>query len=408
LKIKISDINIGPRFRKDLGDIGLLADSIRRHGLLHPVVITDKNDLICGRRRIAAYQKLCLEEIEASLVSLSHAQEAEADENIVRKAFTVEEIAQIDQFYRDKEESEAKQRQNAGTSLPSGNFPRGRSREKIAARVGVSGRTLEKIRVIREASLQNPTTYGQLWDKVGEGKLKIDKGYSLIKKFQRIKEAQKLAVSSLQLKSKFDLKLGRMQEVGLEIADNSIDLILTDPPYNEESIPLYGELAKLAQRVLKPGGSIITIIGHYALFKIAKQITDSSELEYHWQLVLKHNGHTAKMWKQRVWPKYKPMLWYFKRSGNGNGPTMYSDIEDLIESQPADKTMHQWEQSTIEAQHIIKPLTVEGQIVLDPFMGYATNGIAALELNRRFVGIEIDKEHYSTAYRRLHSSSTLN
>ena len=33
-----------------------------------------------------------------------------------------------------------------------------------------------------------------------------------------------------------------------------------------------GALAKLAQRVLKPGGSLITIIGHYALFKIGKQI----------------------------------------------------------------------------------------------------------------------------------------
>ena len=35
-----------------------------------------------------------------------------------------------------------------------------------------------------------------------------------------------------------------MQEKGSEIADNSIDLVLTDPPYNEESIPLYGELAE--------------------------------------------------------------------------------------------------------------------------------------------------------------------
>ena len=69
LKIKISDINIGPRFRKDLGDLGPLIDSIKRHGLLHPVVITDKNDLICGRRRIAAYQKLS-NQIEANLVKL--------------------------------------------------------------------------------------------------------------------------------------------------------------------------------------------------------------------------------------------------------------------------------------------------------------------------------------------------
>jgi len=170
----------------------------------------------------------------------------------------------------------------------------------------------------------------------------------------------------------------------------------------------------LGQRVLKPGGSLITIIGHYALFKIGRQIEANSELEYHWQFVLKHNGHTAKMWKQRVWPKYKPMLWFFKRSGNGNGngnyqgPTMYSDIEDLIESQPVDKTMHDWEQSTIEAEHIIKPLTVKGEIVLDPFMGYATFGIATRKLNRKFVGIEIDKEHYSRALQRLTNFNLVN
>jgi hypothetical protein len=69
-------------------------------------------------------------------------------------------------------------------------FPEVGLERKIAARVGVSDRTLEKIRVIREASLQNPTKYGELWDKVGEGKMKIDKGYNQIKKFQRIKEAE--------------------------------------------------------------------------------------------------------------------------------------------------------------------------------------------------------------------------
>ena len=78
---------------------------------------------------------------------------------------------------------------------------------------------------------------------------------------------------------------------------------------------------------------------------------------------------------------------------------MYSDIEDLIESQPVDKTMHEWEQSTIEAEHIIKALTVECQIVLDPFMGYGE--LAALKLNRKFIGIETDKEHYSRAAQRL-------
>ena len=85
--------------------------------------------------------------------------------------------------------------------------------------------------------------------------------------------------------------------------------------------------------------------------------------------------------------------WYFKRSGNGNsqGPTIYSDIEDLIESQPVDKTMQDWEQSTIEAEHIIKPLTVEGQ----------TNRIARSRVSRKFIGIEIEEDHYSRAAQRL-------
>ena len=409
MKVPIADIKIGPRFRKELGDIGPLVDSIKRHGLLHPVVITADRELICGARRIEACRKIGFTDIEAHQISLNEASPtvAEADENIFRKNFSVREIVAIYRVYQERESNLARTRMLAGKQLqqiPSGNFPKGRTREKIAAIVGVSDRQLEKILTIADSA---PTGKfpKEVWDKVSNGKVKVDKGYNQIKKFQRIEEAQKLAMSSSESKSDIELKLGPIQEKGLEIADNSVDLILTDPPYSEESIPLYGELAKLAQRVLKPGGSLITIVGHYALFKIGKQITDNSELEYHWQLILKHNGHTAKMWKQRVWPKYKPMLWYFKRSGNGNDngerPTMYSDIEDLIESQPVDKTMHDWEQSTIEAEHIIKPLTVEGQIILDPFMGYGTNGIAALKLNRKFIGIEIDKEHYSRASQRL-------
>jgi ParB family chromosome partitioning protein len=386
LKIKISDINIGPRFRKDMGDLRPLVDSIKRHGLLHPVVIDESNSLICGRRRIAAYDKLGITTIEASVIDLDNPRGAEADENIVGKSFTVAEIAEIDQHFREKFEAEARERQKSGK--PVRNLSKGRSSAKIAIMVGKSASQIDKIPTLCRSASQDPIL-ANIWKKVGADKMKVDKGYNQIKKFQRIKEAEKLACSSSKSNTKFDLKLGPMQEKGLEIADNSIDLILADPPYNEKSIPLYGDLAKLAQRVLKPGGSLITIIGHYALFKIGNQITDNSELEYHWQIVLKHNGHTAKMWKQRVWPKYKPMLWYYKRSGNGNsqGPTMYSDIEDLIESQPPDKTMHDWEQSTIEAKHIIKPLTVEGQIILDPFMGYGTFGVATLQLKRKFIGI---------------------
>ena len=87
------------------------------------------------------------------------------------------------------------------------------------------------------------------------------------------------------------------------------------------------------------------------------------------------------MWNQRVWPKFKPLLWYYKpkENKNENGPTMYSDIADFIEAAPPSKELHKWEQSAIEVEHVVKVLTVENQIVLDPFMGSGTTGIAALK-----------------------------
>ena len=116
-KIAISDIDISKaRFRKDPGDLRPLVDSIKRHGLLHPVVVTeDKPQLICGRRRISAYMQLGKTEIEVTYINANstNLREAEADENVVRKDFTVEEIEEIDEFYREREETAAKQRQKA-------------------------------------------------------------------------------------------------------------------------------------------------------------------------------------------------------------------------------------------------------------------------------------------------------
>ena len=53
---KISDIRIGQRFRKDLGDIDTLAKSIQEIGLIHPIAVTCDLDLVAGRRRLEAWR----------------------------------------------------------------------------------------------------------------------------------------------------------------------------------------------------------------------------------------------------------------------------------------------------------------------------------------------------------------
>jgi predicted RNA methylase len=81
----------------------------------------------------------------------------------------------------------------------------------------------------------------------------------------------------------------------------------------------------------------------------------------------------------------------------------YEVYPELKSDATVTRLMHEWAQSTKEAEHVIKDLTVENQIILDPFLGYGTFGIAALQLNRKFIGIEIDPEHFSNAQRRLSS-----
>ncbi len=69
-RMKIAEIKIGKRHRKDLGDLQSLADSIQEIGLLHPIVVTEDGELIAGERRLEACKLLGWEEIPVSIIKL--------------------------------------------------------------------------------------------------------------------------------------------------------------------------------------------------------------------------------------------------------------------------------------------------------------------------------------------------
>ena len=89
--MKIIDIKVGNRFRKDLGDIKTLVNSIQEIGLLQPVVVNENNELIAGQRRIEAVRMLGWSEIPAVVVNLDDIVKGELHENIVRQDFTFTE-----------------------------------------------------------------------------------------------------------------------------------------------------------------------------------------------------------------------------------------------------------------------------------------------------------------------------
>ena len=52
-------------------------------------------------------------------------------------------------------------------------------------------------------------------------------------------------------------------------------------------------------------------------------------------------------------------------------------------------------------KHLIKIASNEGDVVLDPFMGVGSTGVAALQMDRRFIGIEIEKDYFDAAKIRI-------
>jgi hypothetical protein len=95
-ELKISAIKVGHRHRKDMGDLTSLAESIRREGLLHPIGVTDRHELVFGERRLLAVRDfLHRKTILARIVDVSSILAGEYAENEVRKDFTPSERVAI-------------------------------------------------------------------------------------------------------------------------------------------------------------------------------------------------------------------------------------------------------------------------------------------------------------------------
>lgn len=183
-----------------------------------------------------------------------------------------------------------------------------------------------------------------------------------------------------------------------DIEENSIDLIITDPPYPRQYIHLYKDLAVFAEKVLKPGGSIFTMAGQSYLPDVFNQMSIDG-LKYNWTLsYLTPGGQSPQLWQRKVNTFWKPILWYIKGENK-------KWIGDVVKSNTNDndKKHHFWGQSVSGMSDLLNRVSYMGETILDPFMGGGTTGAACLYLRRKFIGIEIDNDTFKTAQSRLNS-----
>ncbi|XDD49015.1 ParB N-terminal domain-containing protein [Leptospira sp. WS92.C1] len=103
MKIRVSDIKVKNRIRKDLGDLRPLKESIQKLGLLHPILIDLDNTLISGERRLESVKILGWEYVDVRIVDIRNKKERvqmEAEENNIRLEFTSEEQMRVQELLK--------------------------------------------------------------------------------------------------------------------------------------------------------------------------------------------------------------------------------------------------------------------------------------------------------------------
>jgi ParB-like chromosome segregation protein Spo0J len=428
-------------------DISDLVQSIREVGLLQPLVVDSEGNLLAGYHRYLAVRELGWEEVPVAVVELDalRAELATLDENIVRHELTELERAEMEARRREiyeilypltkrgvvsnvrrsaqprlteVESDDVDQRETISLRYESGTLnPEGETAptyiQYAAERQGVTDRTIKnRLRIaeklhpeVRDYIRGTPLADDQrgllrltrLEDpemQLAAAQLIVEHG---VPPRLAVERAQRMAVQvdtpTLEgqdplLPPEIVYVRGDFRDGLAQLPDGSVQLILTDPPYAEEALPLYEELARHAARVLEEGGSLICYVGQHLLPRAAQAM--SEHLRYWWTLAVVHASPTQTIYGKNVWVRWKPALW-FVRGGRAT-----SDIvADVIHGTPPDKTPHPWAQGVDEVRPLIRALTTPGGLVVDPMAGSGAFLWATYLEGRRALGFEVDDERYA-------------
>jgi ParB-like chromosome segregation protein Spo0J len=402
----------------DSAKVRELANSMSEIGLINPITVTRDRVLITGAHRLEAAKLLGWTDIQATEVELDELLEQlhEIDENLKRN-----ELHYLDRGNaikrRDELLTEAGLMSKRGDNRFTDRCAESahlKTKQDVADEIGISRRVLfeekqiatnilpEVQEAIKAADLPKtdalkiarlePEAQKQVAEKLNSGAKNL---LDAKRQIHQEEKAERKDISAID-ESLFKLINADIRDGLSEIPDNSVDFIITDPPYPREYIPLYGHLSALAARVLKDGGSALVMCGQSYLPQVMNELC--KELAYHWTLCyLTPGGQSPSLWQKRTNTFWKPIIWLTKGEYKGDyiGDKISSPVNDN------DKVHHKWGQSAGGFTEIVEKFTNPGQTVLDPFLGGGTTGIVCVTMKRDFIGVDIDPKCVETTRQRL-------
>lgn len=225
----------------------------------------------------------------------------------------------------------------------------------------------------------------------------------------------------------YELLLGDAFELMHDVPSQSVDVILTDPPYNlskystgdihfpdrkalKHEIAEWdadfdpADVAEEFARILKPTGNIFAFTCYHMIgrwHEIFDPVFDT------FQIVVWHKTNPPPQVRKTSFLNSCEFIVCCWNKGHKWNFLSQREMHNFIESpicMGAERwtdPVHPTQKPVAVLRHLLRIASDPGDLVFDPFMGVGSTGVAALELGRRFLGIEVDEKYFAAACRRM-------
>lgn len=433
VEMPVRDIRVGQRHRKDMGDLKGLARSIEEHGLLQPVGVTEDMVLVFGERRLLAVSDILKRRtIAARVVSIRSIVAGEYVENEVRKDFTPSErVAIAKALEQEAPERRGRPRKNRHHDDA---FHPGRTDDRVAELTGFESR-----QSYRQAKKVVERGSSKLIVAMDEGRVSITAAALLAEadpdEQEAILELDEQAVlrAAKEIRQRRTVHRNGQQRADEQRARSKLngqqewkisgeqrvvrcDLLLADPPFGLTSEPWEPkDVAAFTRgwcsRWSACGADFVAVFWCQGKLWEGRRWFDESLAGYTFQqlLVWHSNNHCGPKSRRALKQTWYPIFLY-RRDGSSRQVIADSKVWSAECHQldchvaPVPQTgyrghdlkQHPCQKPVSVMRWLINALSEPGELVASFCCGVASCGIAAVQLGRRYHGVEA-----SAKYRRI-------
>lgn len=205
---------------------------------------------------------------------------------------------------------------------------------------------------------------------------------------------------------------GDCLELMEEIPDESVDLVLTDPPYgmgfqgnyrakkyskieNDTCLDWVNKLVQECWRVLKPNSALYLFCSWHKVDVFKRAIEKWFKIKN--ILIWEKNNTSMGDLKGSYAPKYEMIIFAHKGRRELNG----FRYPDILTAKKTGNKLHPTQKPVELLKIFVNSSSSTGETVLDPFMGSGSTGVACVNTERNFIGIELDSVYFKTAKERI-------